>query len=49
MLITDHPQYEKLKPSDLEGVPFYDGRGLVDISKFVNYNAFSSIGVGEFA
>ncbi len=47
MLITDHPQYENLKPRDLHGVPFYDGRGLLDISRFVNYNSFSSIGVGK--
>ena len=49
MLITDHPQYENLKPSDLRRVPFYDGRGLVDFSKFVNYDSFRSIGVGTSA
>jgi hypothetical protein len=45
MLITDHPEYQTLKPADLGEIPVYDGRGMLDKSKF-KHLAFASIGVG---
>lgn len=45
MLITDHPEYRTLTPDDLGGAPIYDGRGMLDRSKF-DHSAFASIGVG---
>src|SRR5919106_472209 len=45
MLIADHPEYRTLTPEDLGGAPIYDGRGMLDRSKF-DHSAFASIGVG---
>ncbi len=45
MLIADHPEYRTLTPDDLGGAPIYDGRGMLDRSKF-DHSAFASIGVG---
>ncbi|MBD0359565.1 MAG: nucleotide sugar dehydrogenase, partial [Nitrososphaeraceae archaeon] len=45
MLIADHPEYRTLTPDDLGGAPIYDGRGILDRSKF-DHSAFASIGVG---
>jgi nucleotide sugar dehydrogenase len=45
MIIADHPEYRTLTPADLGGVPVYDGRGMLDRSKF-DHLAFASIGVG---
>ena len=45
MLITDHPEYRTLTPADLGEIPVYDGRGMLDQSKF-KHLAFASIGVG---
>lgn len=42
MLVTDHPQYGKLSQRDLGGAPVYDGRGVLDRSKFGGL--FASIG-----
>jgi nucleotide sugar dehydrogenase len=46
MLIADHPEYRTLTSADLGGIPVYDGRGILDRSKF-NHLAFASIGVGN--
>src|ERR687890_1879503 len=45
MLIADHPEYRTLTPDDLGGAPIYDGRGILDRSKF-DHSAFASIGIG---
>ena len=45
MLIADHPEYRTLTPADLGGIPLYDGRGMLDRSKF-KHLAFASIGIG---
>jgi nucleotide sugar dehydrogenase len=45
MLITDHPEYRTLTPAVLGDIPVYDGRGMLDKSKF-KHLAFASIGVG---
>lgn len=42
MLVTDHPQYSKLSQRDLDA-PVYDGRGVLDRSKF-DGRRFASIG-----
>jgi nucleotide sugar dehydrogenase len=46
MLIADHPEYRTLTSADLGGIPVYDGRGMLDRSKF-NHSEFASIGVGN--
>ena len=46
MLIADHPEYRTLTPADLGGIPLYDGRGMLDRSKF-KHLAFASIGIGQ--
>ena len=46
MLIADHPEYRTLTSTDLGGIPVYDGRGMLDRSKF-NHSEFASIGVGN--
>ena len=45
MLIADHPEYRTLTTDDLGGAPIYDGRGILDRSKF-DHSAFASIGIG---
>ena len=45
MLIADHPEYRTLTTDDLGGAPIYDGRGMLNRSKF-DHSAFASIGVG---
>ncbi len=45
MLIADHPEYRTLTADDLGGAPVYDGRGMLDRSKF-DHSAFASIGLG---
>jgi nucleotide sugar dehydrogenase len=45
MLIADHPEYRTLTPADLGGIPVYDGRGMLDRSKF-KHLTFASIGTG---
>src|SRR5215212_7274031 len=47
MLIADHPEYRTLTSADLGGIPVYDGRGILDRSKFDSHLAFASIGVGN--
>lgn len=42
MLVTDHPQYSKLSQRDIGDIPVYDGRGVLDPSKFSG--RFASIG-----
>ena len=44
MLIADHPEYRTLTTDDLGGAPIYDGRGILDRSKF-DHSAFASIGI----
>ena len=45
MLIADHPEYRTLTTDNLGGAPIYDGRGILDRSKF-DHSAFASIGIG---
>ena len=41
ILSTDHPQYGKLSQRDLGDLPVYDGRGVLDRTKF---DRFAAIG-----
>ena len=43
MLISDHPEYRNLRQQDLGGAPVYDGRGILDKSRFAD-GRFASIG-----
>jgi nucleotide sugar dehydrogenase len=45
MLVADHPEYSTLT-SDKIGAPVYDGRGMLDRSKF-DYTRFAAIGIGD--
>jgi UDP-N-acetyl-D-mannosaminuronate dehydrogenase len=42
ILVADHPEYRGLAQEKLGGVPVYDGRGVLDRSKFSG--RFASIG-----
>jgi nucleotide sugar dehydrogenase len=43
MLISDHPEYLNITSKDLNSAPVYDGRGILDRSRFAA-NRFASIG-----
>jgi nucleotide sugar dehydrogenase len=43
MLISDHPEYHNITSKDLNGAPVYDGRGILDRSRFAA-SSFASIG-----
>ena len=43
ILVSDHPEYRNLTQQDLGGVPVYDGRGVLDKSRFAG-GRFASIG-----
>lgn len=45
MLVADHPEYRTLTCYKI-GAPVYDGRGMLDRSKF-DYSRFAAIGIGE--
>src|SRR5581483_6573601 len=42
ILVADHPEYRNLAQEKLSGIPVYDGRGILDKSKFSG--RFASIG-----
>jgi UDP-N-acetyl-D-mannosaminuronate dehydrogenase len=46
MLVADHPEYRMLTYEDTKGSPIYDGRGLLDKSKF-DYADLAIIGVAK--
>jgi nucleotide sugar dehydrogenase len=43
MLVSDHPEYRNLTQRDLGGAPVYDGRGILNRSKFAG-SRFAAIG-----
>jgi nucleotide sugar dehydrogenase len=43
ILVSDHPEYKNLRQQDLGGAPVYDGRGVLDGSRFAA-GRFASIG-----
>ena len=44
MLISDHPEYLNITNEDLDNAPVYDGRGILDRSRFAA-SRFASIGI----
>jgi nucleotide sugar dehydrogenase len=44
MLISDHPEYLNITNEDLDNAPVYDGRGILDRSRFAA-SRFASIGM----
>jgi UDP-N-acetyl-D-mannosaminuronate dehydrogenase len=45
MLVADHPEYRMLTSKGIKGSPIYDGRGLLDKSKF-DHADLAIIGLG---
>jgi hypothetical protein len=43
ILVSDHPEYRNLTQKELGGAPVYDGRGILDKSKFAG-GRFAAIG-----
>jgi UDP-N-acetyl-D-mannosaminuronate dehydrogenase len=43
ILVSDHPEYRSLTQRDLGGAPTYDGRGVLDRSRFAG-GRFAAIG-----
>lgn len=43
ILVSDHPEYRNLSQQDLDGASVYDGRGILDGSRFAS-GRFASIG-----
>jgi UDP-N-acetyl-D-mannosaminuronate dehydrogenase len=43
ILVSDHPQYRNLRHEELNGTTVYDGRGILDKSRFAE-GRFASIG-----
>ncbi len=43
MLVSDHPEYRSLTQRELGGAPVYDGRGILDGSRFAS-GRFAAIG-----
>ena len=46
MLVADHPEYRMLTSKETKGSPIYDGRGLLDRSKF-DHDDLAIIGVAK--
>ena len=45
MIIADHNEYRTLTPKDIDGVPIYDGRSILDRKIFV-HSTYATIGIG---
>jgi UDP-N-acetyl-D-mannosaminuronate dehydrogenase len=45
ILVADHPEYSMLTFKEIKGSPIYDGRGLLDRSKF-DHADLAIIGLG---
>jgi UDP-N-acetyl-D-mannosaminuronate dehydrogenase len=43
ILVSDHPEYRNLTQKELGGAPVYDGRGILDKSRFAG-GRFAAIG-----
>jgi nucleotide sugar dehydrogenase len=43
ILVADHPEYKNLSSAAVWGAPVYDGRGMLDRTKF-SFGGFASIG-----
>lgn len=45
MIVADHAEYRSLTPERIDGVPIYDGRGMLDNTIF-DHTAYATIGIG---
>jgi nucleotide sugar dehydrogenase len=46
MIVADHVEYRTLTPEGIDGVPIYDGRGVLDKTIF-DHTAYATIGIGS--
>jgi len=46
MIIADHNEYRTLTPKDIDGVPIYDGRSILDRTIF-DHSTYATIGIGR--
>lgn len=46
MIVADHNEYRALTPKDINGVPIYDGRSILDRTIF-DHSAYATIGIGS--
>jgi UDP-N-acetyl-D-mannosaminuronate dehydrogenase len=46
MIVADHNEYRTLIPKDIDGVPIYDGRSILD-RKIFDDSTYATIGIGS--
>ncbi|MGA9150883.1 MAG: nucleotide sugar dehydrogenase [Candidatus Nitrosopolaris sp.] len=46
MIVADHNEYSTLTPKDIDGVPIYDGRSILDRTIF-DHSTYATIGIGS--
>ena len=46
MIVADHNEYTTLTPKDIDGVPIYDGRSILDRTIF-DHSTYATIGIGS--
>jgi nucleotide sugar dehydrogenase len=46
MIVADHNEYRTLTPKDIDGVPIYDGRSILDRTIF-DHSTYATIGIGS--
>lgn len=46
MIVADHIEYSTLTPKDIDGVPIYDGRSILDRTIF-DHSTYATIGIGS--
>ncbi|MFY9796837.1 MAG: nucleotide sugar dehydrogenase [Candidatus Nitrosopolaris sp.] len=46
MIVADHVEYRTLTPEDIDGVPIYDGRSILDRTVF-DHTTYATIGIGS--
>jgi nucleotide sugar dehydrogenase len=46
MIVADHNEYSTLTPKDIDGVPIYDGRSILDRTIF-DHSTYATIGIGN--
>jgi nucleotide sugar dehydrogenase len=46
MIVADHSEYRTLTPKDIDGIPIYDGRSILDRAIF-NHSTYATIGIGR--
>lgn len=48
MIVADHNEYSTLTPKDIDGVPIYDGRSVLDRTIF-DHSTYATIGIGSIS